>query len=61
MSVLVANLMQVEGLKPDTEPLPVVKTIILAPDAIWPVTEQGSYLGLSMKLRPGVEANSHKE
>src|SRR3546814_10177740 len=41
MAVLVASLMDGEGLKPNTEPRPVVKQTRLAPEATCPVTEQG--------------------
>ncbi|MNC55524.1 hypothetical protein D3C75_1050600 [compost metagenome] len=39
---LEATLIDGAGLAPKTEPRPVVKTIRLAPEAIWPVAEQGS-------------------
>ena len=42
ISLLVASLMQGTGLYPETLPRPVVKTMRFAPEAIWPVTEQGS-------------------
>ena len=41
-----------DGLQPNAEPRPVVKAIIVAPEATWPVAEQGSKPGLSMNTRP---------
>ena len=42
MGVLVASLSDGAGLQPYTEPRPVVKQIMLAPPATWPVAETGS-------------------
>src|ERR1700723_299343 len=52
MSELEDSLIEGEGLQPKAEPRPVVKAIIVAPDATWPVAEQGSKPGLSMNTRP---------
>jgi len=40
--VLVASFNDGTGLQPNTEPRPVVKQIMLAPPATWPVAETGS-------------------
>ena len=40
--VLVASLSEGAGLQPYAEPRPVVKQIMLAPPATWPVAETGS-------------------
>ena len=40
--VLVASLIDGEGTQPKTEPRPVVKQIMLAPPATWPVADTGS-------------------
>ena len=50
--VLEAILREGVGLQPKTEPLPVVKQMMLAPLATWPVAETGSKPGESMKTRP---------
>ena len=42
MGVLVASFRLGAGLQPKQEPRPVVKQIMLAPPATWPVTETGS-------------------
>ncbi len=40
--VLVASFKDGAGLQPKTEPRPVVKQMMLAPPATWPVAETGS-------------------
>lgn len=52
MGVLEASLRVGEGYDPKQDPLPVVKQIKFAPPAICPVTETGSYPGVSMKTNP---------
>src|SRR6201996_9165593 len=52
MSELDDSSMDGDGLQPKAEPRPVVKAISVAPEATWPVAEQGSKPGLSMNTRP---------
>ena len=47
-----AILIDGDGLKPNAEPRPVVNTTTLQPPATWPVTETGSYPGVSMWTSP---------
>ena len=56
--VFVASLMEGAGLQPNTEPRPVVNTTMFAPPATRPVTETGSWPGVSMKTKPGVVIGS---
>jgi len=51
---LVASLRLGTSLKPNTEPLPLVKQTTFAPDATCPVTETGSHPGESIKTKPFV-------
>ena len=52
--MFVAILILGEGLNPKQAPLPVVKQMLFAHDATWPVTDTGSYPGLFIKLKPFV-------
>src|ERR1700722_13009420 len=52
ISVLDDSLIDGDGLQPKAEPRPVVKAIMVAPEATCPVAEQGSKPGLSMNTRP---------
>ena len=52
IGVLVAILIEGTGLNPKTEPRPVVKQMMFAPDATCPVAEVGSKPGESMKTKP---------
>ena len=47
-----AILIHGDGFDPKADPLPVVNAIILQPLAIWPVTDAGSYPGLSINTKP---------
>src|SRR5918999_1854244 len=52
ISLLLASFRLGTGRQPKTDPRPVVKQTTLAPLATSPVTEHGSYPGLSMKTNP---------
>src|ERR1700733_531991 len=52
IGVLVASLIEGDGLHPNTLPRPVVKQTRLAPPATCPVAATGSKPGVSMKLKP---------
>jgi hypothetical protein len=51
--VVVASLRLGAGFEPNTEPRPVVKQTMVAPPATIPVTDTGSYPGVSMNTKPG--------
>ena len=57
-SEFVASLMEGTGRHPKTEPRPVVNTTMLAPPATRPVTDTGSWPGVSMKTKPRVVIGS---
>src|SRR5579871_4240790 len=60
MGVLVATLIEGDGLHPKQLPRPVVKTTTLHPPATSPVTETGSYPGVSMITNPLLRIGSAK-